>query len=325
MSVNGLTGNLGNVFLARRGESGYQSNGTSYTVNSSVAATDGQTLSLLGSWTAGVGVAVNVMNATLGLGDTVSLSAIDLADSTLDVQAAYTSAEIQPLLAGNNQLVIGLGGMLDNTGNTITLDASAGDLGLAGGELIGGTVDASGGAEVVAQSGYYSTLDGVTLNSDLEVMGSNNVLDILDGLTLNGTAALDSGMFVPTDIPGAALSFSGSQTLDGSGDVLFDGNNQIDIDSGSTLTIGPGITIRGDSGTIGSGSGDTVINQGMIEADVSGDTLFVSPETFQNEGTIGANGRRPELDIQRALRQLGDRCSRGHRQHALGEWRGLYG
>ena len=113
------------------------------------------------------------------------------------------------------------------------------------------------------------------------------MLTISDGLTLNGTVTIgDSAGTV-----GSTLSFVGSQTLDGSGDVVFGGgsdSNQLSIDSGSTLTIGPNVTIHGDSGAIGSDDGDTVINQGTIEADVSGGALTFSSSTILNEGTIGA-------------------------------------
>ncbi len=286
LTVNGLTGSVGNVVLTGTGSS-VSFDGTNYTVDSPLTATDGQSLSLLGTWTAGAGATVTVTGAAFGLGDTTSLGAIDLSNSILNIQGTYTYSQLQPLLAGNNQLVIGQAGVLNNTGDTITLDASTGNLSLAGGTLAGGTVDASGGAKVVASAGFYSTLDGVTLNSDLDITADDVQLTVMDGLTLNGTATIGAA----SDQTGASIFFQGSETLDGDGDVLFGGgtgDNSIGSNEGSTLTIGPNMTVHGGSGTIGSSFGDTLINQGTIDADVSGDTISVFSATFQNEGSIGA-------------------------------------
>ncbi len=291
LAVNGLTGDLGNVELSGTGSS-LSINGTNYTVNSSLSATDGQSLSLLGSWSAATGVTVTVTDATFDLGSTTSLAAVHLASSTLNIQGTYTSAQIQPLLTGNDQLVIGPNGLLDNTGDTISLDAATGDLVLAGGTLVGGTVDASEGAEVVAPAGFYSTLDGVTLNSNLDLTADGAELTVTDGLTLNGTATIGA----TTDSAGASLTFSGVQSLGGTGDVLFgggNGDNELFLTVNSVLTIGPNITIHGSDGTISSSEIDGTLgvanNEGTVEADVSGATLSVSSTTFENNGTIGAS------------------------------------
>ena len=70
------------------------------------------------------------------------------------------------------------------------------------------------------------------------------------------------------------------------------------VNSGTTLTIGSGITVQGQNGVIGSGSGYcaggpanvAVINQGTISADVSGGTISIQANSFQNNGIIWAAG-----------------------------------
>ena len=122
--------------------------GTGYTVSSSLAAYSGQTLDLLGSWSLGTGVTITVDSATFGLGTAASLGGITLTSSTLDLLSSYTYAQLQPLLGGND-LVIGPGGVLDNTGATIALDATTGNLTLTAeaATLKGGTVfPATGGS-----------------------------------------------------------------------------------------------------------------------------------------------------------------------------------
>jgi hypothetical protein len=295
LSATGFaSGGLGTVSLAGTGST-LSLDGNGYTVASSLGAADGQTLSLLGSWTTAPGVTISATHATLGLGATTSLSAVKLTNSTIEIESTYTFAQIQPLLAGGNRLEIGPGGVLANTGVTLGLSASTGSLTLDGGTLEGGTVTATGGAKiVVAANSFGSTLDGVTLDSDVDLTGADAQLAVTSGLTLNGTVSLDS----PTEFSSSTLEFDGTQTLGGAGGIIFgQGNNQLAIDSGSTLTIGPNITIRGDSGAIGTGDGDRLINQGTIKADANGSGIVVSASTFENQGTIGAsNGGSLSVD-----------------------------
>src|SRR5262249_7089976 len=183
--------------------------GTNYTVDSSFSISNGQTLSLLGTWTAAPGVTITVNGATFGLGNTTSLGALALTNSTLSVDGNYTTAQVQPLRAGN-QLMVGPGGVLDNTGNTLTPNAMTGSLTLAGGILKGGPVNASGGARVMAL-GSSSVLDGVTLSGDLDMTAAGAFLTGQDGLPLNAPAAIGAASLADPHVPISSLSFSGAQ------------------------------------------------------------------------------------------------------------------
>ncbi len=106
---------------------------------------------------------------------------------------------------------------------------------LDGGTLQGGTLTASADSKLIVSSG---TLDGVTLNSDLDLSADSAAATVVNGLVLNGTATL--GNF-------AQLNFSGTQTLSGSGEVVFndaDVNALLMLNDEMTLTIGAGITLR---------------------------------------------------------------------------------
>jgi hypothetical protein len=292
--ISNLTGNLGATSLSGSGSGSLSVNGT-YTVNTSLSAGTGQTLSLLGTWTAAAGATVTVSGGTFGLGNTTSLAAVSLSNSTLDVQGNYTYAQLQSLLSGN-KLEIGLGGTLDNTNNTLTLSGSGQSLQLIGGTVKGGTVNASSGAKVVASSAG-GTLDGVTLNSDLDLTASGANATVLDGLTLNGTATLGAAH----NVSGSSLSFSMAETLGGTGSVVFatgGASSQLNVYYylNATLTIGAGITVHGGNGTVGyfnSPGYGAVVNNGTINADVAGAGISFTTASFTNAGTLEAtNGGR---------------------------------
>ena len=158
------------------------------------------------------------------------------------------------------------------------------------GTIDGGTVDVGTGTNLVLAG---STLDGVTIDGNLAVSGNAGVT-VQDGLTLNGTLSLGA---TSSNVYGY-LSFAGSQTLGGTGTVVFgqDSPNTLLVsDAGTTLTIGSGITVRGQSGAVGYnpslGLGTTngsVVNQGTIQADVSGGTITVDGTGNQNAGNLNA-------------------------------------
>jgi hypothetical protein len=295
LSVNGVSGGLGTVRFSGA-NSMLSFKGTNYTVDSSLSASSGQSLALLGSWTAPPGVMVTATNATFGLGTTTTLSAISLTNSVLNLFGQYTTAQLRPLLAGNTLALIGTGGVLDNTGDTITLAAP---LTLAG-TLKGGTVNGTGSARIIIPAlpaggipvvggppSSTGTLDGTTLNVDLDVTGANASAQVLNGLTLNATARIGD----PSGASTGSLSFVGDSTLSGTGRVQFGTGggatmNQLGAFSGSGVIISPGISpavvitpIGGGGGgatlTIGSGitlaggvgqlSGQTVVVQGSID------------------------------------------------------------
>ncbi|VTS08640.1 beta strand repeat-containing protein [Tuwongella immobilis] len=134
-------------------------------------------------------------------------------------------------------------------------------------------------------------LDGVTVNGLLRV-GFDNFVDTYvavigaGGLTLNGTADLGR------DFSRGQLSFTGSQTLNGTGSVVFSGvsNNGLYAAGSGTLTIGSGITISGLSGFVGTGT-STVVNNGRIVADVFGGFINLFGNHPVSAGTLDdANG-----------------------------------
>jgi RHS repeat-associated protein len=214
-----------------------------------------------------------VINAAAG-------TTIQIASATVTVQTIATNAVLQ----------VGSGATL--SANTIQASAN---IVLAGGTIFGGTVSSTGGSEL-ALTNAGGTLDGVTLDCNLDASQASGNAYVTDGLTLNGTTSLG-------DADGTTqgeLFFTNTQTLSGTGSIVFGGNGgALYVESpATTLTIGPGITIDGGTGPIaGEYSSDSIINQGTIDADqpgLNGPLSISSPPnlanptlaTFINQGTL---------------------------------------
>jgi hypothetical protein len=211
----------------------------------------------------------------------------DVSGGTIDVLA--TGAQNSGSLKALNGATLYIGGSLTNTA-TVSVDGTS-TLSL-GGTLTGGTITTQAGAQI---SG--STLDGVTIDGAWQVLNGNSVT-ITDGLTLDGTLSLGNGSSY------GYLNFNGSQTLGGTGSVVFGAYHSgpyysglFEAASGGTLTIGSGVTVRGQLGIVGTNypyQGSTtvaVVNQGTIQADVSGGTISISDTgaTFANAGLLDAS------------------------------------
>lgn len=139
--------------------------------------------------------------------------------------------------------------------------------------VVGGTLDASAGGQLETSGGGSpgATLDGVTLASDLQQHNSN-ALTVRNGLTNEGTWTLGEQ---------ADVTFDGTQILAGSGRMQMHAS-AIEVFGTGTLTNGPGHTIEGAAAF------DVVIhNQGRVEADVNGGSLFV-PTGSVNDGLLAA-------------------------------------
>jgi len=188
----------------------------------------------------------------------------------LNLGGTFTLADLGTLTRTGG--TVNIIGTLDNTGTTLALDATRGSWNLEwGGTIKGGTVIASGGAQMIGMGG---TLEGVTLNADTTIPNSG-YLTVENGLVLNSLLILDEY---------GTLHFDGTQTLSGTGEIILtDTTSSINIfvwDSGNTitLTIGPEITVLGEGNIYANGYGDyfnvNLVNQGVISVQyISTDNL----------------------------------------------------
>ena len=185
---------------------------------------------------------------------------------------------------------ITIAGTIDNAGLVFSLTGT-GTVAVSA-TIDGGTVDVASGTNLILSG---SVLNAVTIDGDLSVSGQ---LTIEDGLTLNGTLTIADG--------DNGLYFVGSQALGGSGTIVLGDEaspyytyyNYIYTDAAaSTLTIDSGITISGDYGVLGgyyisyygyNAYGGPIVNEGTIQADVSGGSVTVMGNGWQNTGTLEA-------------------------------------
>jgi hypothetical protein len=241
---------------------------------------------------------------------------------TLLLEGTVSDGGLGNLHSGNG--LLGLTGVLTNTGQTLALNGATNTLTLRGGTILDGTIATANGASFVVQSGI---LDGVTVNGVLDVGNTYDEvsLEVTNGLTLDGTALIGN----PTNNNSGGMEFLGSQTLGGDGTVVFGGSiyepqcgsvkaNTLWLAyAGTTLTIGGGITVEGQNGTVGAYTGCpwngpanvSVVNQGAISADVANGTLVINAQPFSNLGMLAMQGGMITLagsaDLSRGTLNLG--------------------
>ncbi|HWN96829.1 MAG TPA: hypothetical protein VNT99_17505, partial [Methylomirabilota bacterium] len=252
----------------------------------SVAA--GAHLDLDGTYTNNLALPVNGGTLTLN-GDWYNGGELRLTNTTLNLDGTFGLGDLGTITRVGG--AVRVTGLLNGAGGALALDANTGSWSMNGGTLRQLTLNASGGALLLGVSG---TLDGVTLNSDLDVL--NGTLSVNNGLVLNGLARLGH----PSSGTIGTLYFAGSQALGGSGSVLFgnSGCNALRVTLGAT-TLTNRVLIHGLNGQVGystcAGGPQNVgvVNEGTISADVNAGTITVRAQPFINNGiTNSLNGGR---------------------------------
>jgi hypothetical protein len=211
----------------------------------------------------------------------VNTGVINATNSTVNFGGTFTTVGTFNRSGGT----VYLSGKLNNAGRTLALNAATGSWILSSFSLPtainDGTITTTGGAKLIASPTDFEgvTLNGVTLNGDLEVQAaaySSQNVAVTNGLTLNGTLTIKG----PTYTNGG-LSFVGTQTLAGTGTVVFadTGANYL---FASGLTISAGITIHGGMGTL-SGS---FVNHANIVENTGNEFLDLAGANWSNTGTI---------------------------------------
>ncbi len=129
-----------------------------------------------------------------------------------------------------------------------------------------------------------ATLANVTNNGVFD--GNNGTNTLVTGtLTNNGTFNVNGGYY------GTTVQFTGPATLAGIGTLQLNSGSNLNVyaqNSGDRLTVNAGATVAG-TGNLGNGQ-TTFLNNGLVNANSSGNTLVLQPgggnATFSN-GTTG--------------------------------------
>ena len=182
-----------------------------------------------------------------------------------------------------------LGGEFALNAGTLLLDS--------GGAITGGTIVAAGGALVAANG----VLDGVTYQGTLDLSPSNALVHVSGGIVFAGAGGSGPGSINLTGSD-ATMTVNDTETLNnatlsignaGGGSALV-----VNDASGQIVTLGSKFVVQ-QTGTnavfyANSPDGGSLINQGSINAGLSGGTLTVYYlANFTNQGSIGvSNGEQ---------------------------------
>lgn len=151
-------------------------------------------------------------------------------------------------------------------------------------------------------SNSNNRLSGVSILGDLNLTQSSAVTRIANGLSVSGAVRMSGA--------NASLGFEGSQAFS-SGEIVFEGtsNAYLEMVGPGTLTVGPAARISGGKGFIGGswwfGGAMTLVNQGVIVADLPGEILTVGSTNtnWTSPGTLAATGGT--LNLAGTLRTTG--------------------
>ena len=160
--------------------------------------------------------------------------------------------------------------------------------------ITGGTMSTAGTGTINLTSSGNNFLNGVTIAGTVDMSTAVNSRErLINGATLDGAINIANGGILSLD--STAIP---NQTISGTGTInLNDPAARLSIEGTGTTTLGSGITVRGQ-GNIGaplfSGGANTLTNNGLILADVSGGTLTIAQPansgTLVGGGTLQANG-----------------------------------
>jgi hypothetical protein len=260
--------NQGNIFA--------DVNAATLTVNPDVFTNNGTVQAFTGST-----LTINATNWSNPGGTLVAINS-----GVLNLDGTFTN----PGAISRDGGTINVTGVWNNTGGSYTLNATTGNFRLNGGRINGGTINQSTDGGLRFSSSGSNILDGVSVNGPLTLSETSSFLRLI-----NGTS------FTQADLTGqgSRLVFEGTTgasapvvaTLNGATINLNAISGGFGLSGNVTLTLGSTTTVRGrgilSSDLQFSGTG-TLINQGFIDADLSGQTLTVNPDTFTNQGTARA-------------------------------------
>ena len=250
------------------------------------------------------GITIRGQNGSIGLGQFVNGNGNSLVNNgIISADVAGGVITLQGLTAGvtNNGTIRALnGGTLQLQSDLIgtpggQLVAGPGSVILQQGVTISGVINTSGGGNLRPNASGTNFLSGVTLNGSLDMATAIATERVVNNLALNGTINIDNS---------SLLNMEGTQTLTGNGSIVFGstGNNRVGVDGGNkTLTVANGVTIRGQTGSIGlgqlvNGSGNVLVNQGLISSD-SGGLINIAESTLVNQSFAEAVGASSVLRL----------------------------
>lgn len=228
-----------------------------------------------------------INNSTL-----VNNGTIQAIAGSANISNNFTNSGLLSGVTGN----LNISGTFDNTAGTQNITAAAGSWRIVGGTILGGTINISGGFLKATNSA--GTLNNVAVNGDLTFDITSASL-VVTGTTTFAIARLAAN--------GASLQLASGYTLNSivqAEGAVAGGRSITNAFGGAgTVTYGPSAIVRvlaGSGGSLGinNSSAATVINNGLISSEASGQTISINTTAFTNNGTVRAiNGGRVTINI----------------------------
>jgi hypothetical protein len=256
---------------------------TSGTLTIDPANTDTNTWTSTGTITA--------TDATVNFNDLWSVTGtVNVTNSIVALNGRFETPSLLRFTRSGGQMNIF--GRLDNTGQTVTLNAASGAWRLVGGTIVGGSLGGSGANRLVP-TGSGGTIDSVNLTSDLSLDESSSRLRLLGTTTATGIRLVGSS---------AGVSYASGMTINYP--IVSDNPSSAihgvdSITAGSTLTIGPAGSITTAPGSVSTlyvgeawwgQTSATLTNNGLIASGANDRLLRIQPTSFVNNGTVRVRG-----------------------------------
>jgi hypothetical protein len=179
------------------------------------------------------------------------------------------------------------------------LRANAGSTIRMNGVTVSGVVNTTGGGTVTASNTSANLLRNVTLDGVIDLGVAAAQLRVGDSLVLQNNASINVGASTLYFDNRSNAGLATTQTIGGNGSITVAGGNiRFETANPAQTTLASGVSISGH-GNIGQasiqGGQHTFINNGLISANSSGNTLVLQPisnggQPVQNNGILEATG-----------------------------------
>ncbi|MBL0922358.1 MAG: hypothetical protein IBJ10_09555, partial [Phycisphaerales bacterium] len=184
---------------------------------------------------------------------------------------------------------VNINGAINNAGSSFTLNNSTGSWTLLGGSITGGEVNLADAAQLLVGANSANTLSGVDLNGDL-ILSAGSARARVIGATRFDTARLSGASSSLAFAPGYTLM--DAVVAQGAGG----GSRNVEMNGAAgTFTIGATGSITHAAGAGGGlniggsqwfGGAMTLVNNGLIQMDASGQAMSIEANSFTNNGTL---------------------------------------
>lgn len=222
---------------------------------------------------------VRSVNGTLELGGTWSNhGSIEAVNSAVRLFGNFTAADLQSLSMQGGSLA--LGGTLDNSNNTLTLNQTTGNWTLTGSPVIrGGVLRFQDGAHFTIASSVQLRLESMDV-ADLFELGATSGTPTL-------TFATDATASGGVRVTRGNVRLEPSRIWNAEVRVESTNSSTVSVNQPGTVTLGSDSLISGGEATIAATQGGACVNEGTIRADIPNRGIAVQG-LIDNSGLIEA-------------------------------------